>query len=228
MGRRILVIDDEQSVVESVRMILQDEDCITYGAQTGKKGLSKSKELHPDLIILDLNLPDIDGIKICEHLRKSNKTFSIPIIMLTARDNTKDIKKGLETGADDYITKPFDVDEFSARVKALFRRIEYIHTPSDILTCDDIVINIPNFSVTLKGKEISLTQKEFKLLCVLIKNKNKLLSQQFLYQEVWGFKEQPYGSFTLQAHISNLREKMGPSIASRITVIEGKGYKLKS
>jgi len=227
MKRKILVIEDNKSVIESVRAILDAHFFTIYGAFTGKQGLFKTKKLNPDLIVLDLNLPDMDGLNICQFLRSNKSTFSMPIIMLTARDSSKDIRKGLDSGADDYITKPFDVDEFEARVKAIFRRVDYTNEPQEIIESNGLKINTTEFNVEINGEEIDLTPKEFDLLSALVANKNKLLTHLFLYQKIWGYKEMPHYSFTLQSHISKLREKIGPVFGPKIKTIEAKGYKFE-
>jgi len=215
----ILVIEDETSIASFIAMYLEKEGYSVTVAATGAEGLAQASEKMPRVVILDLMLPDIDGFEICRLLRGES---DVPIIMLTARDDATDKVNGLELGADDYITKPFDPRELVARVKSVLRRAEP-HDGDDVLTAGEIVLDPVRHEVTCSGDEVSLTAKEFDLLAYLILNRGLALSRQQLLEQVWGYEF--FGDTrTVDVHINQLRKKLGGAL--NIETVRSIGYKL--
>ena len=229
MSQKVLVVDDEESILTLLKYNFEKAGLIVITAEEGKKALEKVKEEKPDLIILDIMLPGMDGIEICKGLRKEDN--NIPILMLTAKDEEIDKILGLEIGADDYITKPFSIRELMARVKALLRRsFQYGESKGeeDKVIVNDLVVFPDKYEVLLKGENIILTPKEFELLELLVRNKGKVLDRNFLLNKIWGYDY--YGDTRIvDVHISNLREKIEDKTAKPkyIITVRGVGYKLK-
>jgi len=181
----ILVIEDEESIASFVAMYLEKEGFAVTVAASGTEGLAQAGEKKPRVVILDLMLPDIDGFEICRLLRSDS---DVPIIMLTARDDATDKVMGLELGADDYITKPFDPRELVARVKSVLRRAEpHSSSENEALTAGEVTLYPDRHEVTAFGKEVKLTAKEFDLLAFLMLNRGLALSRQQLLEKVWGY-----------------------------------------
>jgi two-component system, OmpR family, alkaline phosphatase synthesis response regulator PhoP len=207
--KNILMIEDDVSIVELVAIHLKDIYCNLTRAHTGTDGLNLAIKNKYDMIILDVMLPEMDGIEICRRLR-ADKIFT-PILMLTARSEEIDKIIGLETGADDYLTKPFSIREFIARVKAILRRTEMVQTESDIK--DEIIasgtlnINPLKRKVTKNGNTIELTPKEFDLLYLFMSNPGKSFSREHLLNLVWGYEFSGY-EHTVNSHINRLRSKI--------------------
>jgi len=223
---KILIIEDDKEVAEFLKLGLELENFSPVVACSGKEGLKKIEKEMPNLILLDLGLPDIDGLEVCKEIKKNPLTKEIPIIMLTARSSTSDKVTGLETGADDYIIKPFTPQELVARIKAIFRRIEY-YAPEKIgsISKPGIEIELETKKVVVKNKgEIDLTPKEFELLYLLVKNSPKVLTREYLLKTLWGY-ESNFESRTLDVHILRLRKKLGETIAKQINTVEGIGFK---
>ena len=229
MSQKVLVVDDEESILTLLKFNLEKAGLIAITAEEGKKALEKVKEEKPDLIILDIMLPGMDGIEICKRLRKEDN--NIPILMLTAKDEEIDKILGLEIGADDYMTKPFSIRELMARVKALLRRsLQYGESKGeeDKVIVNDLVVFPDKYEVLLKGENIILTPKEFELLELLVRNKGKVLDRNFLLNKIWGYDY--YGDTRIvDVHISNLREKIEDKTEKPkyIITVRGVGYKLK-
>lgn len=229
MKKKILVVDDEFHIIELVRFNLESNGYDVIEAMTGKEALNKIKVEHPDLILLDLMLPEVDGIEICRKVRGDIETEDIPIIMLTAKGEETDKIVGLEMGADDYITKPFSVRELIARVKAVLRRNrEKVEEKStEPIVIGDITIYGDRYEVFKGEQKIELTLKEFELLNLLAKNRGKVLSRNFLLDEIWGYDY--FGETrTVDVHIRHIRKKLESSDkqVKLIETIRGIGYKL--
>ena len=226
--KNILMIEDDESIVELVDIHLKDIHCQTTKAYTGNDGLNYAIKNKYDLIILDIMLPDIDGIEICKKLR-AEKIFT-PIMMLTSRSEEIDKIIGLETGADDYLTKPFSIREFIARVKAIIRRAEIgINNKYDlekVITCDNLIIDPQKRKVTLNGNKIDLTPKEFDLLYLFMGNPGKSYSRENLLSLVWGYEFSGY-EHTVNSHINRLRSKIETDMASPKYILTawGVGYR---
>jgi len=222
-GELILVVDDEPNIVQLARMYLERDGFRVVSEANGKAALSKVQHLRPSLVILDIMLPDIDGLEICRRLRAENNL--VPILMLTARDEDVDKILGLELGADDYMGKPFNPHELVARVKAILRRgspaIQGSIAPTRV---GDLLIDPARYEVDLHGQLIELKNQEFNLLLVLVQHKGLVLSREQLLNLAWGYDY--YGeSRTVDVHIGQLRRKLAGSTI-RIETITGVGYKL--
>lgn len=211
MPKNILIVDDEPLIVKGLKFSLEQEGYLTDVAYDGEQALNKINENNFDLILLDLMLPKVDGISVCQQIRE---TKSIPIIMITAKGEDMDKILGLEYGADDYMTKPFNILEVKARIKSLFRRIESLvpdNTTNEI-TVKGMVVNLDNRSVRVNGDDINLTAKEFDLLHLFIVNRGKVFSREQLLDTVW--KYDYMGELrTVDVHIRRLREKIEPDSA---------------
>ncbi|WP_275935268.1 winged helix-turn-helix domain-containing protein [Abyssisolibacter fermentans] len=223
---KVLIVEDEEHIAELIKYNLEIKGFDTSLAIDGYEATEKANLLVPHLILLDIMLPKRDGIEVCKMLKTNNKTKDIPIIMLTAKSEELDKVLGLEIGADDYITKPFSVRELLARIKAVLRRSykdeEQVET---LIKFGDIVIDIEKHTVVKDGKIIELTLKEFKLLKILAENKGKVLSRNFLLDEVWGYDY--FGETrTVDVHIRHLRKKIGDNMGI-IETVRGVGYKIK-
>ena len=228
MGK-ILIVDDEPDIVELVKINLEKNGFDVISSYTGGGIFDLFKKFSIDLVILDLMLPDIDGLEICKILKSENETKNIPIIMLTAKDTEIDKVLGLELGADDYITKPFSPRELVARVRAVLRRTR---KPSDesILKFDNILrIDLKKFEVFVNGEKINLTTTEFKLLKALAIRRGEVLSRNELLDYIWG-NEKIVIDRTIDAHISQLRNdlKKAGITSIKITSIYGIGYRLEN
>ncbi len=220
---KILVIEDEQSIQKLLTYDLTQAGYEVDNAYDGLNGLKKAKENDYDLIILDLMLPKLDGLEICKQLRKENN--DVYIIMLTARDDEIDKIIGLESGADDYMTKPFSPREVLARVKAGLRRQKLNSTEEHLITLGSLVIDLNRHEVFVNGKLIPLTRKEYDLLLFLIKNKGIALSRDVLLETLWGF-EYDGDTRIVDVHIFKLREKLTGSNVVIVTK-RGIGYMLE-
>ncbi len=225
MPKRIVIIEDEADIVGLVTHYLEKEGYRVTAVRDGAKGLQQIKAEPPDLLILDIMLPEMDGLEICRRVRADSKTAVLPIIMLTAKGEETDRVVGLEMGADDYLTKPFSPKELVARVKALLRRAERPEAAPDRHVYGDLVLDSVRHEVRLKGREIVLTAKEFGLLEQLLKNRGRVLTRDVLLDRVWGY-EADVISRTVDVHIRRLREKI-PLLEDAIITVKSLGYKLK-
>ncbi|MDD3838961.1 MAG: response regulator transcription factor [Clostridia bacterium] len=224
----ILAVDDEIHILELLKFNLEKEGYDVFCIETGEQALSYVSRDKPDLIILDIMLPGIDGIEVCKQIKSKKETALIPIIMLTAKSQEVDKILGLEIGADDYITKPFSVRELIARVKAVLRRFrahERCQNP-EIIKIGNISIDVSNYEVYKEGQNVQLTLKEFELLKILALNKNKVLTRDQLLNRIWGYDY--YGETrTVDVHIRHLRKKIedGDGNPKYIHTVRGVGYK---
>jgi two-component system alkaline phosphatase synthesis response regulator PhoP len=222
---RILVVEDSQDIADLIAHYLQGAGYTTTMAADGSEGLKLARAATPDAIILDLMLPGMDGLHICQALRGEPATAAIPIIMLTARGEESDRVRGLEFGADDYVTKPFSPKELVARVGALLRRIQRPVAVGKVLTYGPLTIDIDKHVVRVQGEELRLTAKEFMLLRYLIEHRGRVLSRDLLLTDVWSY-QYTGGTRTVDVHIRRLREKV-PFLGNAISTIKQFGYKLE-
>lgn len=224
MAVKVLVVDDEKDIVELVCYHLEKEGFQCLRARDGTSALQLIRKQPPDLLVLDLMLPGLDGLEVCRQLRRDEATARLPIIMLTARAEETDRVVGLEVGADDYVVKPFSPRELVARVKAVLRRLQGPTDPK-ALRIGALEVDEPRHSVSVKGTPVELTVKEFGLLCTLLRAQGRVLNREQLLMEVWGYAEAAeIESRTVDVHIRRLREKLG-SEAGRIVTVKGVGYR---
>jgi two-component system alkaline phosphatase synthesis response regulator PhoP len=224
----ILVVEDEKDIVEAIEYNLKKEGFKVYKAYDGRNGLKQTRDKMPDLVILDLMLPQVNGIEVCKILKKESKTANIPIVMLTAKSEETDKILGLELGADDYITKPFSMRELVARVKTILKRYgkKPEEAPKAILKFPHLEIDIEKHEVNASGKAVELTAKEFELLRYLAENKGKAITRERLLDTVWGI-EVAIETRTVDVHVKRLREKLGKKAGEYILTLRGVGYKFK-
>lgn len=223
-GELILLVDDEANILQLVRMYLEREGLRVESVMDGKAALEATARLRPALIVLDLMLPEIDGFEVCRRLRAESN--QVPILMLTARDDDVDKIVGLELGADDYLTKPFNPRELAARVKAILRRMDrHDLGEGEIIHVGDLLLDSARREVELAGEQIPLRQQEFDLLLVLARHKGLALSRERLLERAWGYDF--YGQTrTVDVHVANLRKKLSKSQIV-IETVPGIGYKLR-
>ncbi len=228
MKKRILIIEDNIDTLLLIQDILESKGYSVFTATTGNEGIKTAKELHPDLITLDIRLPDINGFEVCKALKKEKETEDIPILMLTVLNNHVDKVTGLVLGADDYLNKPFEEDELVARIKAILRSFEKrlstqrINEPT-FQPEEDIILDEDNYRIKMNGKTVFLTPKETGILKILLERKGKLVKKTFLLDTLW--KIEPSSSKVLDWHISQLRKKL-KLIGKQIYTIQRLGYRL--
>ena len=221
---KVLVVDDEQSIRELLAFQLQQQGYEVLLAADGREALAKAAGT--DLILLDLMLPEIDGLEVCRRLKADKETARIPIIMLTAKAEEIDKVLGLELGADDYVVKPFSVRELLARVKAVLRRANQDDAQEETLTIDCLRLDFSSYQAWLAGEELVLTPKEFELLKLLVTSPGRAFSRDELLERIWGYEY--YGDTrTVDVHIRHLRAKLGerPGLSERIETVRGVGYR---
>jgi two-component system, OmpR family, alkaline phosphatase synthesis response regulator PhoP len=224
---KILIVEDEINIVELLVYNLEANGYAVAYATDGLQGLQKVKEWRPQLILLDLMLPMLDGIEVCKKIKFSEDTADIPIIMLTAKSTETDKVLGLEMGADDYLTKPFSVRELMARVKVVLKRSAQATLPKQHhYRVHDLLIDIEKHEVTFKGEPVQLTFKEFELLRILTENQGRVLTRDQLLDEVWGY-DYHGETRTVDVHIRHLRRKIEDNDGEYIETIRGVGYKMK-
>jgi two-component system phosphate regulon response regulator PhoB len=223
----VAIVDDEEDIVNLVSHHLKREGYKVKEFHNGRDFLLFLESIVPDLVILDIMLPGIDGLEICRMLKNKSRTFSIPIIMLTAKASEADVVVGLEIGADDYIVKPFSPREMIARVKSLLRRVNGKEVKEPKLEIGPISLNSERYEVTVSGKRIDLTTTEFKILEVLLERRGSVFTRDQLLKKkrLWGDDKLVYDR-TIDVHIKNLREKLGKA-GNMIKTIRGIGYKLE-
>lgn len=220
---RVVIVEDEGDIAELVAYSLRKAgEFAVRTCGTGEEGLEACFR-GTDLVILDLNLPGVDGIEVCRRLRKDPRTANLPILMLTARASERDRVRGLDLGADDYVTKPFSVRELVARVKALLRRSGRAGGEEKIYERGDLRVELEKMRVTVKGKAVTFTRKEWGLLRLLVENRGRVLSREIILRRVWG--EDFFGvDRTVDVHVRHLRRKLGRAAELLETVI-GVGYR---
>ncbi|MDO4608234.1 MAG: response regulator transcription factor [Clostridia bacterium] len=225
-NKKILIVDDDENICELLRLYLEKDGFTTAIANDGQQAVKCADSYKPDLILLDIMLPLLDGWQVCREIRKSS---NVPIIMLTAKGETFDKVLGLELGADDYITKPFETKEVIARIKAVLRRMgeNDKDNASQEVNYDKLVINITNYELVVDGVQIDTPPKELELIYHLASNPNRVYTRDQLLDEVWGFDY--YGdSRTVDVHVKRLREKLeGVSDKWSLKTVWGVGYKFE-
>lgn len=230
--QRILIVDDDNNIAELISLYLVKECYETLIVNDGESALEQVTEFGPDLMLLDIMLPGIDGYEVCRRVRT---TSELPIIMLSAKGETFDKVLGLQLGADDYIEKPFDSKEMVARVKAVLRRSAskpaavpaQENSDIDAVSYPDLIINLTNYSVTYKGRTIEMPPKELELLYFLASSPNRVYTREQLLDRIWGY-EYSGDTRTVDVHIKRIREKIGDHEKWRISTIWGKGYKFET
>lgn len=222
--QRVLVVDDEQAIRRFLRVTLESQGYVVFEAPSGREALSEATAQKPNIIVLDLGLPDIDGVEVVRMLREWTQT---PIIILSVRGSDHDKIAALDAGADDYLTKPFSMGELIARLRATLRRAVQPQT-EPVFTSGALKVDLARRSVTVDGREVQLTPTEYNLLCVLVAHAGKVLTHIQLLREVWG-PEYGQESHMLQVNISNLRRKIEPDpVRPRHILTEsGVGYRLR-
>lgn len=224
VSARILVVDDEPDAIELIRFNLKASGYDVITAEDGEEALLKARKFSPDLILLDVMLPEIDGLEVCKILRRDPATAKLPVVMLTAKASEIDRVLGLEFGADDYVTKPFSPRELILRIRNLLRRQDEPEGEVERLQVQDLEINIPCHEARVEGKVVDLTPTEFRLLQILMERKGRVQSRDQLLQDVWGY-DQLIDTRTVDTHVRRLREKMGKA-SSYIGTVRGVGYRL--
>ncbi len=225
--RNVLVVEDNKTISDLLEIHLKDLECKVTKIEDGLVALDKALNEQFDLIVLDIMLPSLDGIEICKEIRKENNYT--PILMLTSKSEEIDKVIGLEMGADDYLTKPFSIREFIARVKAIFRRVSALaqeHTNNNLLSFNGLIIEPNKRKVTVNNKVVKLTAKEFDLLFLLASNPGKIYSREQLLNIIWGYQYQGY-DHTVNSHINRLRGKLEDDLSQPKYIITswGVGYK---
>jgi DNA-binding response OmpR family regulator len=224
MRKNILIVEDEKDIIEVLRYYLEKENYRVHVAQDGFNALELASKIIPNLILLDLMLPRLDGIETCRRLKADERLRDIPVIMLTAKAEEADKVKGLEIGADDYVTKPFSAKELIARIKAHLRRREGT-IPEKSFQYGNLSVDTIKHEIRFKGGEIDLTAKEFELLLYMLENKGRVLTRDMILNHVWGYDY--FGSTrTVDVHVTRLRQKI-PLLTDAISTIKSFGYKLK-
>ncbi|MFN0089072.1 MAG: response regulator [Acidimicrobiales bacterium] len=225
MGTRILTVEDDERIRAAVKLALEDEGWVVEEADNGEDALDIFLRHPTDVVLIDIMLPGIDGFEVCRSIRRNS---DVPIVMVTARDDTHDVVAGLEAGADDYLTKPFAPKELSARIRALLRRVKPSAPGHAQLRFGDLEIMPDEGVVLLKGEEVHLTKTEFRLLCELGSSAGRVFSREVLLERVWG-----YGYFgdgrLVDVHIRRLRTKIeaDPANPRHVVTVRGLGYKLQ-
>ena len=225
MKTRIMVVDDDPNIRELVRLYLEKEGFEIVTAERGDEAVKLFRASPPNLMLLDVMLPGMDGWQVCREMRKIS---NIPIIMLTAKDETFDKVLGLELGADDYIVKPFDMKELVARIKAVIRRFQAADTPEKELVFPGLTINISQYTVTYMGKALDMPPREIELLYFLASHPGMVFTREQLLEQVWGYDY--FGdSRTVDVHVKRLREKLsgGEELGWQIKTVWGVGYKFE-
>jgi len=225
MASKVLIVEDEQGVVHLLRARLEPEGFQVIAAYNGQEGLRAVTEARPDLVILDLTLPGLDGFELCRRIRQQPETARLPILVLSGRTEEVDKVVMLELGADDYVTKPFNTKELVARVKTLLRRVSTPALPR-VLRVGTLEVDLDRYTVFVAGQPISLTAKEFELLKALLEAKERTLTRAFLLERVWEYGEElKIETRTVDVHIRSLRKKLG-SEGDRILTVRNVGYRL--
>ena len=226
MGTRILSVEDDERIRTAVKLALEDEGWTVDEAGSGEEAVELFHRSPPDVVLIDIMLPGIDGFELCRTLRRHS---DVPIVMVTARNDTHDVVAGLEAGADDYLTKPFAPKELSARIRALLRRIRSISPGHAKLTFGDLEIVPEEGKVLRSGQELHLTKTEFRLLCELAQNPGRVFSRESLLDKVWGYDYFGDGRL-VDVHVRRLRTKVeaDPANPRHVVTVRGLGYRLQS
>jgi len=220
---KILVVDDEPDAIELIEFNLKQAGFDVITATDGEEALQKARKSQPALVVLDVMLPEIDGLEVCKTLRRDPVTAALPIIMLTAKAAELDRVLGLELGADDYVTKPFSPRELVLRIKKLLEREKVAAKKADRIVFGELLIDLPRHQVSWRGKRIDLTATEFKLLTLLAERRGRVQSREQLLRDVWNY-DSMIDTRTVDTHMRRLREKLGPA-AKFLDTVRGVGYR---
>ena len=225
MGTRILTVEDDERIRTAVRLALEDEGWEVDESENGEDALARFARQAADVVLIDIMLPGIDGFEVCRSIRKAS---DVPIVMVTARNDTHDVVAGLEAGADDYLTKPFAPKELSARIRALLRRVRSPEAGASKMAFGDLIISPEEGTVHLNGTEVHLTKTEFRLLVELGSRAGKVFSREALLEQVWGHDYFGDGRL-VDVHVRRLRTKIEPDPTSPryVVTVRGLGYKLQ-
>lgn len=226
VGTRILAVEDDERIRSAVKLALEDEGWTVDEAESGEEAIDIFQRSSPDVVLIDIMLPGIDGFELCRTLRR---TSDVPVVMVTARNDTHDVVAGLEAGADDYLTKPFAPKELSARIRALLRRIRPSAPGHARLVFGDLELIPDEGKVLREGGEVHLTKTEFRLLCELAESPGKVLSREALLDKVWGYDYFGDGRL-VDVHIRRLRTKVeaDPANPRHVVTVRGLGYRLQT
>lgn len=221
---RVQIVEDSPDIAELIRHYLNRAGYDTTLFASGRDALLSARQSPPDLVVLDVMLPGMDGLQVCQALRAEPATAAIPVLMLTAKGEEADRVRGLELGADDYVTKPFSPKELVARVGALLRRTERVQRPATLLHFGPLVVNLERHEVRINSDEVKLTAKEFLLLQYLLEHRGRVLSRDRLLTDVWGY-QYTGGTRTVDVHVRRIREKI-PLLVTSLETVKQFGYKL--
>ena len=221
MSQKVLIVEDDSNIAELLHLYLEKEGFETKVAKDGGKGVEYFRSFQPALVLLDIMLPEEDGLSVLKKLRATPRTAKLPVIMLTAKGTEYDKVVGLDGGADDYVAKPFGMMELLSRIRALLRRTE---TENGTLRCGILEVDPGQHIVRVRGQETILTQKEFEVLCLLLRNPGQVLSREQLIENVWGYAFTGE-SRTVDVHVRTLRQKLGEA-GAYIETVRGYGYKI--
>ncbi|MDO4719059.1 MAG: response regulator transcription factor [Peptostreptococcaceae bacterium] len=227
MSLKVLIVDDEENIVELLRFNMEQNGYRVEFAYDGEEALHKASAFRPELILLDVMLPKMDGVEVCRRIRQDERLKEAAIIMLTAKNVESDKIIGLEAGADDYITKPFSVNELIARIKAVNRRVRHQPFENEKLIYEDLEIDLANYLASKNGSDLDLTLKEFELLKLLVLNRGKVMNRNELLDRIWGYEY--FGDpRTVDVHIRHLRKKIEDDAKQPqyIHTVRGVGYRL--
>jgi len=222
--KRVLVVEDDPDIVELIVHYLRAEGFEVEAEGDGRRALERLQAGQHHVVVLDLQLPGLDGLSLCAELRRDKRTRALPVIMLTARGEESDRVVGLEVGADDYVVKPFSPKELVARVRALLRRLERPEDEGGPLVVGELEVDTARHTARWRGEPVHLTAKEFALLVALVEAKGRVLSRQALLEQVWGYSYAE-GTRTVDVHVRRLREKL-PGLADRLITVKSLGYRM--
>lgn len=226
MKTRIVLIEDDPALRKMLKEALPESVFVIDIAETGREGLELVVKRKPDLVLLDWSLPDLNGLEVCKYIKQNKDCVHIPIIMVTAYAELNRKVSALDGGADDYVTKPFEIEELIARIKAVLRRRHSGGAPEEVIKKGGITVNVTTYSVDVEKRPLILTAKEFDLLYVLMKNAGRILTREFLLERIWGYAVD-VSTRTVDVHIRRLRKKLGAKSAQLIQTFRGVGYKFK-
>lgn len=226
MDTTVLVVEDENDVIDLLRYHLKRSGLKVLIERTGDAGLASARENRPDAAVFDIMMPGMSGLEVCRALKSDPETADIPILMLTAKSEVNDRVKGLETGADDYVTKPFSPKEVVLRLQGLIRRAQASVPVATMVDLDGIMLDRTMLHAQIDGVRVELTTTEFKLLSALIDNRGRVMSRDILLRDVWGYSS-TLDTRTVDTHMRRLREKLGRH-ASRLETIRGEGYRFNA
>ena len=221
---KVLVVDDEESLVDMLTTALRFTGYDVVSESSGFDALRAIKESRPDMIVLDVNMPDLDGFEVCRRIRRDG--IDSPVILLTARDAAEDLRTGFSHGADDYLTKPFSLEELSLRIEAILSRVQNSEDGPRRLTCGELVLVVDAHQVHVEDREVELSPTEFRLLRYLMLNQGRVLSKLQILDYVWEY-DFDGNAGVVETYISYLRRKLGPEVAEWVRTVRGFGYMLR-